>query len=82
MYGKPMISCEMGSGTTFINIARQTGLVVPPRDSVALGRAMMTLWQDSNLAKVMGERARQRYEEVFTAEAMVSAYAALYRGLL
>lgn len=81
MYGKPMISCEIGSGTTFINIAGQTGLVVPPRDSIALGQAMMTLWQDADLAKAMGARAQQRYEEFFTADAMVSAYADLYRQL-
>lgn len=82
MYGKPMISCEIGSGTTFINIAGQTGLVIPPRDSIALGHAMMTLWQDSTLAKEMGQCAKQRYESVFTADTMVSAYADLYRELL
>jgi rhamnosyl/mannosyltransferase len=82
MYGKPMISCEMGSGTTFINIADQTGLVVPPRDSVALAQAMTTLWQNPDQARLMGQRAQQRYEEVFTADVMASAYAELYQQLL
>lgn len=82
MYGKPLISCEMGSGTTFINLADQTGLVVPPRDAAALARAMQRLWDDPAMARAMGVKALQRYEEVFTASAMAGAYADLYRSLL
>lgn len=82
MYGKPMISCEIGSGTTFINIADETGLVAPPRDSAALADAMTTLWNDTALAEQMGAKAEQRYEAVFTAEKMVQGYAALYRDIL
>lgn len=82
MYGKPMISCDIGSGTTFINIADETGLVVPPRDAVALGQAMMTLWQDPEQANQMGQRAMQRYERIFSSDAMASAYAGLYHELL
>ncbi|MBK5012561.1 glycosyltransferase [Pseudomonas sp. S60] len=82
MYGKPLVSCEMGSGTTFINLAGQTGLVVPPRDGAALAQAMQRLWNDPEMARAMGVKAQQRYEEVFTASAMASAYAELYRSLL
>ena len=32
MFGKPMISSEIGTGTTYINVHRETGLVVPPSD--------------------------------------------------
>lgn len=81
MYGKPLISCEIGSGTTYINIANETGLVVPPRDSVALAQAMTVLWQNEEMAAEMGQRAMQRYEAVFSAETMVKAYAAVYRNL-
>lgn len=82
MYGKPMISCEIGTGTTFINIAGETGLVVPPADPAALGQAMRTLWEQPAMAAQMGQRARARFEAVFTAESMASEYAALYRSLL
>ncbi|QUN70492.1 glycosyltransferase family 4 protein [Pseudomonas sp. JS425] len=82
MYGKPLISCEMGSGTTFINLADQTGLVVPPRDAAALARAMQRIWDQPAMAQAMGEKAMQRYEVVFTAPAMAAAYADLYRSLL
>jgi len=82
MYGKPLICCEMGSGTTFINQADQTGLVVPPRDATALAQAMQRLWDDPAMAQTMGARALQRYEDVFTASAMAEAYADLYRSLM
>ncbi|MDE1164223.1 MAG: glycosyltransferase family 4 protein [Pseudomonas sp.] len=81
MYGKPMISCEMGSGTTFINIADETGLVVPPRDAGALALAMVTLWENPELSSSMGRRAVQRYEEVFSATMMAESYSTLYRLL-
>ncbi len=42
MYGKPMISSEIGTGTTFVNIGNETGLVVPPSDPAALRQAMAT----------------------------------------
>jgi len=82
MYGKPLISCEMGSGTTFINLDDQTGLVVPPRDAPALAQAMQQLWDDPAQAQAMGAAAQQRFENVFTASAMANAYAELYRSLL
>lgn len=82
MYGKALISCEIGTGTTFINVADETGLVVPPRDSSALRQAMLRLQHEPELAARMGRKAAQRFEELFRAESMLSAYADLYRELL
>ena len=81
MFGKPMISSEIGTGTTFINIADETGLVVPPSDPVALRQAMTYLWEHPEHAAEMGRNAETRYWKYFTAEDMVSAYAKLYREL-
>jgi rhamnosyl/mannosyltransferase len=82
MYGKPMISSEIGTGTTYINIDGETGLVVPPSDPTAFGEAMRTLWDDPDLAQAMGQRAEARYRELFTAERMASSYNALYHELV
>jgi rhamnosyl/mannosyltransferase len=82
MYGKPMISSEIGTGTTFINIADETGLVVPPSDPAALKQAMQYLWEHPEHAAEMGRRAEERYWKYFTAEKMVGAYAKLYRELV
>lgn len=82
MYGKPMISCEIGTGTTYINLAGETGLVVPPANVTELSGAMNQLWNDEEMARSMGRKARLRYEQVFRSEQMVSAYVDLYRSLL
>jgi O-antigen biosynthesis rhamnosyltransferase len=81
MFGKPMISSEIGTGTTFINIADQTGLVVPPGDPVALHLAMQKLWDNPELTTEMGCCAQERYQSHFTAEKMVASYVALYHQL-
>ena len=81
MYGKPMISSEIGTGTTFINIADETGLVVPPSDPLALRQAMRHLWEHPEQASEMGLRAEERYWQHFTADQMVAEYVKLYREL-
>jgi rhamnosyl/mannosyltransferase len=82
MFGKPMISSEIGTGTTYINIHQQTGLVVPPSDHEALRAAMRTLWDNPDLAREMGSRAEARYWQLFTAEQMADNYASLYQELV
>ena len=82
MYKKPMISSEIGTGTTYINVADETGLVVPPSDPVALRQAMRYLWEHPEEAAEMGRRAEQRYWEHFTAEQMVQSYVDLYEELV
>lgn len=81
MYGKPMISSEIGTGTTFINIADETGLVVPHSNPDALRQAMRYLWEHPEEAAEMGKRAEERYWRLFTAEQMVGEYVKLYREL-
>jgi len=82
MYGKAMISSEIGTGTTFINIGGETGLVVPPSDPVALRQAMRYLWEHPDETEMMGQRAERRYWEHFTAERMVAEYVELYNNLI
>ncbi len=82
MYGKPMISSEIGTGTSYINIHNETGLVVPPSDARAFREAMVTLWNNPIRAAAMGVQAAERYRTLFTAERMASNYMALYRELL
>ncbi|CNI15256.1 glycosyltransferase [Yersinia mollaretii] len=82
MYGKPMISSEIGTGTTFINIANQTGLVVPPSDPLAMRQAMNYLWEHPEQAAEMGRHAEERYWEYFTADRMVRSYIDLYADLI
>jgi rhamnosyl/mannosyltransferase len=81
MYGKPMISSEIGTGTSYINVHNETGLVVPPSNPAAFREAMRTLWDNPEQAQEMGRKAGQRYEQLFTSERMGQQMAQVYREL-
>ena len=82
MYGKPLISSEIGTGTTYINIDGETGVVVSPSNSNALRQAMDYLWNNPVIAKKMGESSEARYWDLFTADKMAKAYTDLYNSIL
>lgn len=82
MFGKPMICSEIGTGTSFINQHEVSGLVVPPRDALAMRLAMATLWDSPALANRYGEAARERYLQIFTSRSMGEAYIKLYSRLI
>ena len=82
MFGKPMISCEIGTGTSFINIDQETGIVVPPSSSKDLHLAMTKLWNSPDLAKQMGLKAAERYFKFFTADKMCQSYKDLYQRII
>jgi rhamnosyl/mannosyltransferase len=82
MFGKPMISSEIGTGTSYINIHEETGLVVPANDPDALREAMRLLYENPGLAEKMGRQAYLRYQKYFTADQMVDRYMHLYNRLL
>jgi O-antigen biosynthesis rhamnosyltransferase len=79
MCGRPMVCCEIGTGTSYINIDGVTGFVVPPEDHAALRTAMESLLADPVQAAAMGAAARGRLNELFTARAMARSYHELYR---
>lgn len=82
MMGKPLISCELQTGTSYINLDEETGWVVKPNCPQSLRQAMQALWTQPQLALARGEAARARYEEMFTAALMGERYARLYRELV
>lgn len=80
-FGRPLVSCEIGTGTSFVNIDGETGFVVSRQDPLALATALNRLLDDENLARRFGAAARQRYKSLFSADALGSAYNELYRKL-
>lgn len=81
MHARPMVSCEIGTGTSYINADGETGYVVPPENPPALAQALNRLLDDPAAATAMGRRARQRYETHFTGDIMAGAYLDLYRSV-
>ncbi len=81
MASRPLICCEIGSGTSFVNAHGESGLVVPPENEQALADAMNSLLHDAELASRLGAGARNRYERLFSGDALGKAYAALFHEL-
>ena len=82
MMSKPMICCEIGTGTSFINVNEETGLVVPPESSADIANAINRLSRSPEEASRFGRMARRRYEELLTADRMGRVYKALYQNVL
>ncbi|HSN22580.1 MAG TPA: glycosyltransferase, partial [Methylomicrobium sp.] len=81
MFGRPLISCEIGTGTSYVNAHEETGFVVEPQSPAALALAMNTLLNDDALSARMGEAARSRYEKLFSGPTLGRAYADLFREI-
>ncbi len=82
MFGKPMICCEIGTGTTFININGETGCAVEPADPLSLREAMQRVLVDDDLVARCGAQAAARFKAHFTAERMAASYSALYKRVI
>ncbi len=78
IFGKPQISCEIGTGTSFVNTHEESGIVVPPEAPKELAQAMGQLLRESVTATALGQGARARYERLFSGDALGKAYADLY----
>jgi rhamnosyl/mannosyltransferase len=81
MYGKPSVSCELGTGSSFVNRHEETGLVVPPGRPDELSAAVNRLLANRQEREAFGRNARKRYLQHFTADAMVARYAQEYQQI-
>ena len=82
MLGKPLISAEIGTGTSYINRDGQTGVVIPANDPQALCEAVERLATDRELNERFGRNAQARYHDLFTAERYGKSYTVLYEKLV
>lgn len=80
--GRPVISTRLDSGVTLVNEDGVTGLVVAPNDPQALARAIASLLGAPDERRRMGERARARFVEHFSRDALVRDMRALYAEVL
>jgi glycosyltransferase involved in cell wall biosynthesis len=81
MMGKPLISSEIGTGTSFVNIDGETGIVIAPDSVMALLAAMDKICNDPERAECLGCAARVRFQEFFGANRMAKAYIKVYELL-
>jgi rhamnosyl/mannosyltransferase len=81
LHSKAMISCDITTGTSYVNLHNLTGIVVPPVDPTALAKACNQLLSDYDLAFSFGMEARLRYDSLFSGQALGQAYAKLYKEI-
>lgn len=79
--GLPVISTNLPSIAEVVRHKR-TGLLVPPGDSLALSKAMATFVDNPVLAATYGANGKQRVEKMFSSQAIVQQYEALYETLV
>lgn len=81
--GKPIVATQIpGSGVPWVNKSGESGLNVPPRDPVALARAIGAMLSDDKLRASLSAGARRRYEELFRKETMVDRVVLAYKEVL
>ena len=80
--GKPMISCEIGSGTSYVNLHNETGLVIPPGSARSLRDAMEFLLKNPKVVSEMGDNAKKRSKEYFSLRRQACSYLEIYNNLV
>lgn len=79
--GVPVIATRVGGNPEIIEDG-MTGLLVPPRDPEALGRAICLLLENRRLAVAFGQAGSRRVAKQFSLNRMVSETERLYLRLL
>lgn len=80
-FGVPVISCDISTGTSYVNKNNETGYVIPPQDSEALSQAMIKLNNSMDYDN-MSNNCHRRALDFFEYRRMSLSYIDLYEGLL
>jgi len=79
---KPVISTELGTGTSWVNINGKTGFVVPPKDSKSLAKAINKILENKKLAEEFSKNAQKRVKENFSLDKMLRGTEGVYREVI
>ena len=75
----PMVVTDVGGNAEAV-VDGETGYVVPAHNPELLGQAILRVTRQGDIAE-MGARARQRAENLFSMDACVDGYEAMYREM-
>jgi len=78
--GLPVVATSVGGNCDLIS-DRQNGLLVPPGDALALSEALMEMFDNTALAKQLGDEARKTVQEHYSLECITERYLHLYNRL-
>lgn len=80
--GTPLISTELGTGTSWVNQQGETGLVVPPRNVAALVAAIQQLLHDDSQRQRMAQAAQIRARTQFDLPVLIDRVMQVYQEVL
>ena len=83
-FAKPIISCNVGSATSYLNVNNKTGFVVEPNNSMALSKKINFLLdpQNSKIAKKFSLQSFLRFKKYFSSKTMAANYLKIYYTIL
>lgn len=76
--GKPVISTDLGTGTSFINVHKETGYVVESNNPRKLSEAINLLFSNPDLMKKFGANGKDRVRKNFSSDIMTDRIVTLY----
>ncbi|WP_373652808.1 glycosyltransferase family 4 protein [Schlesneria sp. DSM 10557] len=79
--GLPIVATDVG-GTSEIVLDGQTGVLVPPRDPVALAEAVASILSNPSEAQRMGAAARERTAQLFSSASSAQHLAQIWDSVL
>lgn len=77
---RAIVVTDVGDNKSIVADGR-CAVVIPPRDVLAIERAVVQIVSHPGRARTLARNARERFEESFTIERMVERYLRLYRQL-
>ena len=81
-FGLPLITCEIGTGTSYVNRHNQTGIVIEPNNSQQLSKSMNFLLTNKIERQRFSINSRKRYLSHFQKSKMLDDHEKLINELL
>lgn len=82
IFEKAMITCDISTGTSYVNKHNETGLVVKPASSSELKKAILYFLSNPEIVKTFGLNARKRVITNFCDELISQKYLDLYKRIV
>ena len=80
--GKPVVATKIpGSGVSWVNAHKESGINVEPKDSEALATAFKKILECEDTYNAYSEQASQRYWNMFTKTKMIEKCIEIYKNL-
>ena len=80
--GKPVVATKIpGSGVSWVNAHKESGINVEPKDSEALANAFKRILESEDTYNAFAEQASRRYWDMFTKDRMIENCIEIYKSI-